>query len=144
MFHDRSVRELTSTEWDDVSRSVSRGVTHFTFRDGTIVSFSSIAKIMTRHEYYREYPNNVPVQDNYPPATNIMREPWNVAKSKVAMQQMIAGFKSAFDGREMGENAREILEKMEARLRGEADKVSKKIPQHDGEPGTCEACRMGV
>jgi hypothetical protein len=116
VYHDKSVHTLTPNEWDNVSQQFDHGGTHLRFKDGTIVSVSSIAKVMTKDEYYREYPENILPVYQYLPPTNIMQKPWNVARTKKAMEQMIRGFKSAFVDKNIGINAAETLKHMEARL----------------------------
>lgn len=94
IFHDGSEKQITSQVAEQLFNS-GREVKNFTL-EGNLISLSSIAKILTQEEYNEQYPHKrlEPEPQKFL-ASGIMKEPWNVAKHRGAMESLIRGYEKA-------------------------------------------------
>lgn len=114
IFHDGSELWLTDEQFKHVFLAWTDPKTENFVIANNAYRKSAIAKILTLEEYFREYPEKQPEPqpEKFKP-TEIMQKPWNIAKSKRALESMIRGFKKA---NPQSQGALNLLEKMEQKL----------------------------
>lgn len=78
--------------------------------DGNVYDYFDVSKVLTREEYYQEYPDDRPM--------NFDRIVTNYAKPsrKRALQGMIKGLEQFINGSDQNDKAKRLLDKIQARL----------------------------
>jgi hypothetical protein len=111
---------------EDNQRLLTVGASDWFSIDGQRIKGSNISEILTIQEYYKQNPEAKPV--SYPDFTGTKPTQYSKKKTIRNINSMISGFKKVFEGRDVPEPSKIILEKMKTSLREVEESEDKPSP----------------